>query len=324
VIDESLEIPDKVRELQIKLYRKAKNEPGFRFYQLYDKVYREDILLRAWVLAKANDGSPGRDDESFEDIESTGLMKWLNDLRKDLHDKTYRPQPVKRVMVEKSGGGERPLGIPTIRDRVAQTAAKLVLEPIFEADLEPNAYGYRPRRSAQDAIRKVDELLYQGYTDIVGADLSKYFDTIPHSELLQCVARRVVDKHMLHLLKMWLKVPVEERDEKGKKRLTGGKDQDRGTPQGGVLTPRTQKITSNLSGGCGSGRSRVRIDVCRTRLYVYDRCREPAMSRRPSASIAHGPYFGKSINFPMRSSGWRRTALFRRVKPTVTSNKPSN
>lgn len=189
------------------------------------------------MLAKANDGSPGRDDESFEDIESTGLRKWLNDLRKDLHDKTYRPQPVKRVMIEKPGGGERPLGIPTIRDRVAQTAAKLVLEPIFEADLEPNAYGYRPRRSAQDAIRKVDELLYQGYTDIVDADLSKYFDTIPHSELLQCVARRVVDKHMLHLLKMWLKVPVEERDEKGKKRLTGGKDQDRGTPQGGVISP---------------------------------------------------------------------------------------
>ena len=256
MIDESLERPDKVRELQIKLYRKAKNEPGFRFYQLYDKVYREDILLRAWVLAKANDGSPGRDDESFEDIESTGLMKWLNDLRKDLHDKTYRPQPVKRVMVEKPGGGERPLGIPTIRDRVAQTAAKLVLEPIFEADLEPNAYGYRPRRSAQDAIRKVDELLYQGYTDIVDADLSKYFDTIPHSELLQCVARRVVDKHMLHLLKMWLKVPVEERDQKGKKRLTGGKDQDRGTPQGGVISPLLANLYINrmLKGWRQTGR----------------------------------------------------------------------
>ncbi len=128
MIDVSLEMPDKVRELQIKLYRKAKNEPGFRFYQLYDQVYREDILWRAWVLAKANDGSPGRDDESFADIESKGLMKWLNGLRKDLHDRTYRPQPVRRVMVEKPGGGERPLGIPTIRDRVAQTAAKLVLD----------------------------------------------------------------------------------------------------------------------------------------------------------------------------------------------------
>jgi RNA-directed DNA polymerase len=237
VIDESLEMPDKVRELQIKLYRKAKNEPEFRFYQLYDKVYREDVLIRAWTLAKANQGAPGVDGESFEDIESKGLRGWLNGLRQELHDKTYRPQPVRRVMIPKPGGGERPLGIPTIRDRVAQTAAKLILEPIFEADLEPNAYGYRPQRSAQDAIQKVGELMRGGYTDIVDADLSKYFDTIPHSELLQCVARRIVDKHMLHLIKMWLKVPVEERDEKGKTRLTGGKDNDRGTPQGGVISP---------------------------------------------------------------------------------------
>jgi RNA-directed DNA polymerase len=154
VIDESLETPDKVRELQIKLYRKAKSEPGFRFYQLYDKVYREDVLLRAWRLAKANAGAPGVDGQSFEDIESRGLMEWLNGLRQELHDKTYRPQPVRRVMIPKPGGGERPLGIPTIRDRVAQTAAKLILEPIFEADLEPNAYGYRPKRSAQDAAVK--------------------------------------------------------------------------------------------------------------------------------------------------------------------------
>jgi RNA-directed DNA polymerase len=236
VIDASLEMPDKVRELQIKLYRKAKNEPGFRFYQLYDKVYREDVLLRAWTLAKANQGAPGVDGESFEDIETRGLIGWLNGLGKDLHDKTYQPQPVRRVMIPKPGGGERPLGIPTIRDRVAQTAAKLILEPIFEADLEPNAFGYRPKRSAQDALQAVDKLLYEGYTDVVDADLSKYFDTIPHSELMQCVARRIVDKHMLHLVKMWLKVPVEERDEKGKKRLTGGKDNDRGTPQGGVMT----------------------------------------------------------------------------------------
>jgi RNA-directed DNA polymerase len=140
-------------------------------------------------------------------------------------------------MIPKPGGGERPLGIPTIRDRVAQTAAKLILEPIFEADLEPNAYGYRPQRSAQDAIQKVGELLQQGYTDIVDADLSKYFDNIPHAELMECVARRIVDRHMLHLIQMWLKVPVEERDENGKRRLTGGKDNDRGTPQGGVVSP---------------------------------------------------------------------------------------
>jgi len=233
----SLETPDKVRELQIKLYRKAKSEPGFRFYQLYDKVYREDVLLRAWVQAKANQGAPGVDGESFEAIESKGVMEWLNGLRKELHDKTYQPQPVRRVMIPKPGGGERPLGIPTIRDRVAQTAAKMILEPIFEADLEPNAYGYRPQRSAQDAIQKVGELLQQGYTDIVDADLSKYFDNIPHAELMECVARRIVDRQMLHLIQMWLKVPVEERDEDGKRRLTGGKDNDRGTPQGGVISP---------------------------------------------------------------------------------------
>ena len=233
----SLATPDKIRDLQNKLYRKAKNEPEFRFYQLYDKVYREDILQHAYALAKANGGAPGVDGESFADIETAGWEGWLNGLGKELHDKTYEPQPVRRKMIPKPGGGERALGIPTIRDRVAQTAAKLILEPIWEADLEPNAYGYRPGKSAQDAIQKVEGLLQAGYTDIVDADLSKYFDTIPHSELMQCVARRIVDRQMLHLIKMWLKVPVEERDATGKRRLTGGKDHDRGTPQGGVISP---------------------------------------------------------------------------------------
>src|SRR5882762_4630555 len=241
----SLTTPSKLRELQIKLYRKAKNEPEFRFYQLYDKVYREDILNHAYALARANHGAPGVDGESFEDIESRGLAEWMKGLGEDLRNKTYQPQPVRRVTIEKPGGGERPLGIPTIRDRVAQTAAKLVLGPIWEADLEPNAYGYRPRKSAQGAIQKVDELLHEGYTDIVDADLSKYFDTIPHSELMQCVARRIVDRHMLHLIKMWLKVPVEERDDNGKRRLTGSKDNDRGTPQGGVISPALANLYMN-------------------------------------------------------------------------------
>jgi RNA-directed DNA polymerase len=241
----SLATPDKIRDLQIKLYRKAKNEPGFRFYQLYDKVYREDILLHAYLLAKANDGAPGVDGESFQDIESRGREEWLNGLKKDLHEKTYKPQPVRRKMIDKPGGGERPLGIPTIRDRVVQTAAKLILEPIWEADLEPNAYGYRPRKSAQDAIQKVDELLHRGYTNIVDADLSKYFDTIPHSELLQCVARRIVDGQMLHQIRMWIKAPVEERDEHGKRRVTGGKENDRGTPQGGVVSPALANLYMN-------------------------------------------------------------------------------
>ena len=158
----SLTTPSKIRELQIKLYRKAKNEPGFRFYQLYDKVYREDILSHAYELARANHGAPGVDGQSFEDIESRGLGEWMNGLREELRSKTYKPQPVRRVMIPKPGGGERPLGIPTIRDRVAQTAAKLILEPIFEADMEPGAYAYRPKKSAQDAIQEVDKLLYQG------------------------------------------------------------------------------------------------------------------------------------------------------------------
>jgi RNA-directed DNA polymerase len=241
----SLTTPSKIRELQIKLYRKAKNEPGYRFYMLYDKIYREDILSHAYASARANKGAPGVDGQTFERIESAGLEKWLTGIRQELRDKTYQPQPVRRVMIPKPGGGERPLGIPTIRDRVVQTAAKIVLEPIFEADLEPSAYGYRPKRSAQDAIRKVHKLICEGYTDVVDADLSKYFDTIPHCELLQCVARRIVDRDVLRLIKMWLQAPVEERDENGNRRLTGGKDRHCGTPQGGVASPMLANLYMN-------------------------------------------------------------------------------
>ena len=241
----SLETPIKIRMLQRKLYQKAKEEPNYRFYLLYDKMYREDILAHAYALAKSNQGAPGVDGQSFRGIEAAGLEEWLNGIRNDLRAKTYQPQAVRRVMIPKPGGGERPLGIPTIRDRVVQTAAKLLLEPIFEADFDPNAYGYRPKRSAQDAIRKVHELLREGYTDVVDADLSKYFDTIPHPELIQCVARRIVDRDMLHLIKMWLKVPVEERDENGKPRVSGGKKSTCGTPQGGVISPLLANLYMN-------------------------------------------------------------------------------
>jgi RNA-directed DNA polymerase len=263
----SLTTPSKIRELQIKLYRKAKNEPEYRFYMLYDKVYREDILLHAYERARANKGAPGVDGQTFEQIESAGMAEWLTGIREELRNKTYKPQPVRRVMIPKPGGGERPLGIPTIRDRVIQTAVKLLIEPIFEADFEPNAYGYRPKRSAQDAIQEVHELLCEGFTDVVDADLSKYFDMIPHSALLQCVARRIVDKHMLHLLKMWLKVPVEETDENGKKRLTGGKGNDRGTPQGGVVSPLLANLYMNrmLKGW----RNTKRGEQFRARLVNY-------------------------------------------------------
>jgi RNA-directed DNA polymerase len=233
----SLTTPWRIRRLQRKLYFKAKDEPAFRFYQLYDKVYREDILAHAYALAKHNGGAPGVDGMNFREIESQGREAWLADLRKELHDKTYKPDPVRRVMIPKPDGGERPLGIPTIRDRVVQTAAKLIVEPIFEADFEDSAYGYRPKRSATDAVRAVHRALCEGYTEVVDADLSKYFDTIPHAELMRSVARRVVDRQMLKLIKAWLKAPVEQREGRGERRMTGGKKSRQGTPQGGVISP---------------------------------------------------------------------------------------
>ena len=241
----SLETPEKIRMLQKKLYLKAKAEPNYRFYLLYDKIYREDVLFHAYELAKSNQGAPGVDEQTFAQIESQGRKEWLDGIGKELREKTYKPQPVRRVMIPKPGGGQRPLGIPTIRDRVVQTSAKLILEPIFEADFEPEAYGYRPKRSAQDAIRKVHTLLCEGYSEVVDADLSKYFDTIPHGELLQCVARRIVDRNVLHLIKMWLQAPVEERDEQGKRRMTGGRGSSHGTPQGGVASPLLANLYMN-------------------------------------------------------------------------------
>ena len=233
----SLQTPDKIRTLQRKLYLKAKAEPGYRFYLLYDKIHRADILRHAYDLVRANKGAPGVDGVSCEAIEAAGLGNWLSGIETELRTKMYQPQPVRRVMIPKPGGGERPLGIPTIRDRVVQTAAKLVLEPIFEADLEPTAYGYRPGRSGIDAVKAVHRLLCQGFTDVVDADLSKYFDTIPHSELLRSVATRIVDRHVLRLVKLWLKTPIEETDPDGRRRMSGGKRSTCGTPQGGVISP---------------------------------------------------------------------------------------
>src|SRR5215469_17035116 len=241
----SLTTPEKIRMLQRKLYCKAKAEPAYRFYLLYDKLYREDILAHAYDLARAKAGAPGVDGESFAMVEAAGREAWLAGLREEVRTKRYRPQPVRRVMIAKPGGGERPLGIPTIRDRVVQTAAKLVLEPIFEADFEDGAYGYRPGRRAADAIKRVHGLLEQGHTDVVDADLAKYFDSIPHRELLQAAVRRIVDRQVLRLIKLWLKAPVEERDEDGNRRLTGGKKSERGTPQGGVVSPLLANLYMN-------------------------------------------------------------------------------
>jgi RNA-directed DNA polymerase len=234
----SLVTPEKIRKLQRALYVKAKQKPTRRFHFLHDKVWREDILTHAYARCRANGGAPGVDGETFEHIEEYGVERWLNTVREEVRAERYKPQPVKRVMIPKPGGaGQRPLGIPTIRDRVVQTAAVLVLEPIFEADFDEAAYGYRPQRSALDAVRTVHRAIDEGHTEIVDADLSKYFDTIPHSELMTCVARRVSDGKMLHLIRMWLKAPVEETDERGRRRMSGGKKATRGTPQGGVASP---------------------------------------------------------------------------------------
>lgn len=236
--------PERIRTLQRKLYIKAKQEPAYRFYALYDKVHRADILNHAWALVKANKGSPGIDGLSFEAIENgIGVDRYLEDLSRELQAKTYRANPVRRVMIPKADGSLRPLGIPTIRDRVAQMAVKLVIEPIFEADFCEHSYGFRPRKSAHQAIDAIAEGLLQGQTQVIDADLSKYFDSIPHSKLLATVAERIADGAVLALIKQWLKVPVMGESENGKIAcMGGGKGNRRGTPQGGVISP----LLSNL------------------------------------------------------------------------------
>ena len=240
-----LKTPEKIRELQRKLYRKAKQEKEYRFYLLYDKVYRMDILSHAYRLVKANKGAPGIDGETFDRIEKRegGAEKYLEEIAGALKRKDYKPQAVRRVNIPKPAGGKRPLGIPVIRDRVVQMAVKIVIEPIFEADFQDSSYGFRPKRSAHQAVEDVNNHLLKGKTDVIDADISKYFDTIPHDRLMQLVAKRIVDKQILRLIKMWLKAPIVEEREDGKKEY---KRNDKGTPQGGVISPLLANIYLNV------------------------------------------------------------------------------
>jgi group II intron reverse transcriptase/maturase len=233
-----LATPKSVQKLQTALHAKAKAEAGYRFYALYDKISRDDILAHAYAECRSNRGAPGIDGQDFADIEAYGVERWLAELALALRQETYRPQPIRRVFIPKANGKLRPLGISSVRDRVCMTAATLVLEPIFEAELPSEIYAYRVGRNAQQAVVEVEELLFRGHPDVVDADLADYFGSIPHADLLKSVARRIVDRRVLHLIKMWLECPVEETDQRGRTtRTTEARDSRRGIPQGSPLSP---------------------------------------------------------------------------------------
>ena len=234
----NLSTPNKVQKLQMALHAKAKAEAGYRFYALYDKISREDVLARAYAQCRSNKGAPGIDGQDFAEVDAYGVERWLGELALALKHETYRPNPIRRVFIPKANGKLRPLGIATLRDRVCMTAAMLVVEPIFEADLPSEQYAYRPGRNAQQAVVEVEELLFRGHPEVVDADLADYFGSIPHADLLKSVARRIVDRRVLHLIRMWLDCPVEETDQRGRKtRTTEARDNRRGIPQGSPISP---------------------------------------------------------------------------------------
>lgn len=234
----NLATPESVQKLLTALHAKAKAEPTFRFYALYDKLYRPDVLAHAYARCRAKQGAAGVDGQTFEQIETYGRERWLGELAYALREENYRPDAVRRVYIPKPNGKLRPLGIPCLRDRVCMTAAALVLESIFEADLPDEQYAYRAGRNALQAVKEVHHLINTGRTEVVDADLADYFGSLPHVGIFKCVARRVVDRRVLHLIKMWLKAPVEETDARGRKRYsTAHREQRRGIPQGSPISP---------------------------------------------------------------------------------------